>query len=160
LAAPTEPLQVRIDVEALVRAMPVLKQPGSPGRGRGLRYFSTKHTALLAFFGACQRGDLDLRHNAYLRWMDEVHGPSPYHGAVTTEERVQVCARFAETFDEAVRDGIREPIRVEGDIQLPGVLDGGHRLAMLRVLRVRTVLCEVNGATYGWVRELRIEAGS
>lgn len=156
MTAPTR-RQVLIDVEALVRAMPLIKQPGNPGDGFGLDYFRAKHEALIAFYLQCGQGPVDPAANPLQAWIEAAHTRAvPYRNAPTTEDRAEVCRRAEELYHQIRRRGVEEPLVLEGTVQLPGVLDGGNRLAILRVLRIRHVRCAVDETTARLVRDLRI----
>ena len=147
----------RIDVEALVRAMPLIKQDGLPGNGFGLGYFYSKHSALLEFFLRCRDGSIDPADNPLLRWMETAHDSQhPYREGTTRDARVGLCREAEVLYREIAGNGVAEPLEIDGEIRLPGVLDGGNRLAILRTLGVRHVRCFVNASTVEVVLNLRV----
>ncbi len=138
---------LRIDLAALLRAMPRLKAEGTPGRGHGLAYFTHKQRALRAYYGQCLTGTADPSDNPLLTWIDRRHGHEPYRGTTTRAQRVALCRRYRDLFETIRTHGVREPLILEGPLPLPGVLDGGNRLAMMRVLGVPSVVCSLDRDT-------------
>jgi hypothetical protein len=155
-SAPLAQRPAPIDIGALLRAMPVLKAEGTPGRGHGLAYFVHKQRALLAFYRQCLEGSVDTERNPLLTWIEGQYGPEPYRGTTSRPQRVDLCRRYRALFEAIREHGVREPLILEGPIPLPGVLDGGNRLAVIRVLGYSRVVCALDADTLALARRLEI----
>lgn len=143
---------VEIDIERLYQAMPRLfphvMRLGLNPNWRGYEYFQIKHEHLLAFFAQCASSSHKIeRDNAYLQWMEH-HAPD-YRECATRVERLALCIHYRDLYFSVKNDGLREPLVVgpRRGVRLPGVYDGGNRLAIMRSLNIRQARFGVNRET-------------
>ena len=107
-----------------------------------------RRAASLAFYESCMDGSVDLERNPLIDWMQRYH-PKGWHGASSPQERVELCGRFRDLFDDIRESGIREPMRLLepalfGQHKWHNFHDGTNRVCIAICLNLSSVPCLVH----------------